>query len=266
VQFLRRKLRCRKLAEIPLGRFHVYQLPGQLSLRPYTKVEEGLLTEYRPVRNIFHYGENPAGDRDLIFFQGAEPNINWDDFVAAVLDVVRTFGVSRIYMLGGVLDKTPHTREPGVSCVCTAAELRDELVETGIEPVNYEGPAGIRTALASACQRLGIEMAILHVRATYYPEFNMVIGHNAKAIRALVRRVVRLLGVHLDLHDLDVETRNFEARLEQMALRNQEFQTYIEALEREYVEPRPSDFPDFTAGEAVQAVEDLLRGFSDDAG
>ena len=42
VRFLRRKLRPRKLAEIPAGRFHVYQVPGQLSLRPYTRVEEGL--------------------------------------------------------------------------------------------------------------------------------------------------------------------------------------------------------------------------------
>ncbi len=265
-RLLRRKLRCRKLAEIPLGHFHVYQLPGQLELRPYTKVEEGLLTEYRPQRNIFHYWENPAGERDLILFQGIEPNLNWDDYVAAVLDVVRTFGVSRIYMLGGVLDKTPHTREPGVSCVCTTAELRDELQEMGVEPVNYEGPAGIRTAIAGACQRLGMEMAILHVRATYYPEFNMVIGHNPKAIRALVRRLVRLLDLHLDLSELDVEVREYEARLEHMAVRNQEFRTYVEALEQEYVEPHPFDVPGLTAGEAVQAVEDLLRGFSNDAG
>ena len=265
VRFLRRKLRCRKLAEIPLGRFHVYQLPGQLALRPFTRVEEGLLTEYRPQRNVFHYWENPGGERDVILFQGTEPNLNWDDYVAAVLDVARTFGATRIYMLGGVLDKTPHTREPGVSCVSTSLALRDELLGLGIEPVNYEGPAGIRTALAAACQKTGMEMAILHVRATYYPEFNMVIGHNPKAIRALVRRLVRLLGLQLDLGELDAESRDYEARIDHMALRNREFQTYLEALEREYVEPGPHDVPEFSAGEAVQAVEELLRGFSDDA-
>ncbi len=265
VRFLRRRLRCRKLAEIPLNRFHVYQLPGQLSLRPFCRVEEGMLTEYRPQRNVFHYWENPEAEQDLILFQGVEPNLNWDDYIAAVLDVARTFGVARIYMLGGVLDKTPHSREPGVSCVCTSAGLRDEMLTHGIEPVNYEGPAGIRTALILAAQRIGIEMAILHVRATYYPEFNMVIGHNPKAIRVLVRRLTVLLGLRLDLGELDVEAREYEARLDTMALRNRDFQSYIEALEREYVEPRPYDVPELSPGDAVQAVEELLRGFSDDA-
>ncbi|TFH35983.1 MAG: hypothetical protein E4G93_02845, partial [Dehalococcoidia bacterium] len=234
LRFLRRRLRPRKLAEIPAGRFHIYQVPGQLSLRPYSRVEEGLVKEYRPPRNVFYYWENPDGERDVVLFQGSEPHMNWDDYVAAILEVARVFNVSRIYMLGGVLDKTPHTREPAVSSVCTSAELRDELRAYGVEPVDYEGPGGIRTALVHACERLPLEMAVLHSRVTYYPEFNMVIAHNPKSIRALVRRLNRLLGLRLDLSDLDKETKDFEARIGYMALQNREFRSYVEALEKEY--------------------------------
>ncbi len=266
LRFLRRKLRPRKLAEIPLGRFHVYQVPGQLSLRPYSRVEEGILKEYRPQRNVFYYWENPHGDRDVILFQGAEPNLNWEQYSAAVLGVAREFEVSRIYMLGGVLDKTPHTREPAVSCVCTSEELRDELAQYGIDPTDYEGPGGVRTTLLYLCQRLHLEMAILHARATYYPEFNMVIAHNPKAIRAVVKRLNRLLLLDLDLGELDRQSSEFEARISYMALQNREFRSYVEALEKEYGEPQPDDTPEFSPDEAVQAVEELLRDHSNDKG
>jgi proteasome assembly chaperone (PAC2) family protein len=264
LRFLRRKLKPRKLAEIPAGRFRVYQVPGQLSLRPYSRVEEGLVKEYRPPRNVFHYWENPHGERDIVLFEGSEPNMNWDDYVAAITGVAREFEVSRIYMLGGVLDKTPHTREPAVSSVCTSAGLRDELRVYGIEPVDYEGPGGIRTALVYECQKQSIEMAVLHSRVTYYPEFNMVIAHNPKAIRALVRRLNKLLDLRLDLGDLDKETKDFEARIGYMALQNREFRTYVEALEKEYPATGGDDFVDLTADGAVQAAEEFLRGHADD--
>lgn len=258
LRYLRRKLRPRKLAEIPVDRFHIYQVPGQLSLRPYSRVEDGLLKEYRPPRNIFYYWVNPQEDSDLILFQGTEPNLNWDEYVAAILEVAKDFDVSRIYMLGGVLDKTPHTREPAVSCVCTSVELRDELAHHGIEFTDYEGPGGVRTTLVHRCQKNGLEMAILHARATYYPEFNIVISHNPKAIRAVVKRLNRLLGLGLKMDDMDRQARDFEARIAYMGVQNREFQLYVEALEKEYLEPS-FDESELSADEAIRAAEDFLR-------
>jgi len=258
LKYLRRKLRPKKLAEIPLDHFHIYQVPGQLSLRPYSRVEDGLLKEYSPPRNVFYYWVNTKGDTDLILFQGSEPNLNWNDYSAAILEVAKTFEVPRIYMLGGVLDKTPHTREPGVSCVCTSVGLRDELANYGIEFTDYEGPGGIRTTLLYMCQKSGVEMAILHARATYYPEFNIVISHNPKAIRAVVKRLNRLLGLGLRMDDMDRQARDFEARIGYMGVQNREFQLYVEALEKEYLEPSFDD-SDLSADEAIRAAEDFLR-------
>jgi len=263
--FLRRKLRPRKLAEIPLGRFHVYQVPGQLSLRPHSKVEQGLLTEYRPQRNLFYYWTSPDGPHDVILFQGTEPNLNWDDYCEAILQVAEKFGVVRMYMLGGVLDKTPHTRNPQVSSVCTGRELRDELVRFGVGFTEYEGPGGVRTTLLFLSRRRGIEMAILHVRATYYPEFNMVIAHNPKAIRALAVRLKKLLQLPLDMSELDRQALDFESRLGQMSMQNRELRTYIEALEQEYAETDAFDLEWLSADDAIQAAEEFLRGYSDES-
>jgi proteasome assembly chaperone (PAC2) family protein len=262
VEYLRRKLRPRKLAEIPLERFHVYQLPGQLSLRPYCKVEQGLLTEYRPQRNTFYYWINPDGAHDVILFKGTEPSLNWDAYCEAILSVAGQFGVERIYMVGGVLDKTPHTRNPGVSSVCTSQDLRDELVHFGVGFTEYEGPGGVRTTLLHLAGRRGIEMAILHVRCTYYPEFNMVISHNPKAIRALVVRLRRLLHLPVDTAELDRQSRDFEARVAFMAAQNAELKAYIDTLEREYGEAETLDLQGLSADDAIQAAEEFLRGYS----
>jgi hypothetical protein len=92
----------------------------------------------------------------------------------------------------------------------------------------------------------------------------MVIAHNPKAIRALVRRLNKLLDLRLDLGDLDKETKDFEARIGYMALQNREFRTYVEALEKEYPATGGDDFVDLTADGAVQAAEEFLRGHADD--
>jgi proteasome assembly chaperone (PAC2) family protein len=263
LRFLRRKLRPLKLAEIPAGRFQVYQMPGQLSLRPYSRIEDGLLKEYRPQRNVFYYWVNPEGQRDVILFNGSEPNLNWEEYAASILDVAREFGVSRIYMLGGVLDKIPHTREPNVTCACTDAVLRDEMAGHEIDCLSYEGPAGLRTTLLYLSQREHIEMAVLHVRVTYYPEFNVVIARNPRAIRALVRRLGTLLSLQMDFDDLDREIREFECRMSYMALQNQEFHAYVEALEKEFAELEAPGSSCVSADDAIQAVEELLRGHLD---
>ena len=51
-----------------------------------------------------------------------------------------------------------------------------------------------------------------------------------------------------------------------MALQNREFQSYVEALEKDYGEPEVDDAPELSADEAIHAVEELLRGHSDDEG
>jgi len=261
-EFLRRKLRARKMAEMPVDPFHIYQVPGQLSLRPHSRVEDGLLKEYLPPRNVFSYWVNPLHEQDVVLFQGTEPNMNWPDYASALLEVAQEYDVARIYMLGGVLDKTPHTREPVVSCVCTSADVRDELSRYGIGTIDYEGPGGIRTALVSQCRRVGIEMAILHVRATYYPEFNVVIPHNPKAIRSLVRQLNALLRLGIDTSELDSQVQDYEGRLAHMTQQNHEFRSYIEELEKDYEETGFVDGPGLSAHDAIRAAEDFLRGSS----
>ncbi|MFQ5875703.1 MAG: PAC2 family protein, partial [Dehalococcoidia bacterium] len=258
-QYLTRKLKAKRFAEIPIDRFHIFQVPGQLSLRPQIRIEDGILKKHSFPQNQFFYYVNPDADNDLILFLGTEPNLNWEEYADAILSVADDFAVCRIYLLGGVLDKTPHTKEPGVSCACTSEQLKDEMRQYGMQFSNYEGPGRFGTTLLHICQKRGLPMVSVTARATYYPEFNILIPHNPKAIRAVVRRLSGLLHLKMDLSDLDREAREFEAKLGFMVSHNPQFLAYVEELEKDFIEVKYEEPLDISANEAVQIAEEFLK-------
>jgi len=258
-QYLVKKLRAQKFAEMPLDRYHVFQVPGQLSLRPQIKIEDGLLKEHVMPRNEFFYWVSPHSDHDLILYLGTEPNTNWEEYSENILNLAAEFGVARIYVLGGVLDKTPHTKEAGVFCACSSKELRQEMLKYTMQSSNYEGPGSYSITMLSLAQKRKMPFVSIIARATYYPEYNVVIPRNPKAIRAVVLRLNDLLHLNLDISDLDQEAEELEVKLNFMASHNPEFQAYIEELEKEYVEVKYEAPLDITANEAVQLAEEFLK-------
>ena len=258
-RYLIQKLRARKFAEMPVDRYHVFQVPGQLSLRPEIKIENGLLKKHVMPKNEFFYWVNPRSEHDLILYLGTEPNTTWEEYAGNILDLAADFGVARIYVLGGVLDKTPHTREASVSCACSSRELRQEIMKYAMQSSNYEGPGSFSTTMLHLSQQRKMPFVSVIARATYYPEFNIVIPRNPKAIKAIVLRLDSLLHLNMDIPDLDQEADELEVKLNFMASHNREFQTYIEELEKEYSEVKYKAPLDITANEAVQLAEDFLK-------
>ena len=264
IQYLVRKLEAKGFAEIPTNRFHIFQVPGQLSLRPHIKIEDGILKEHRFPQNQFFYWVNPNADNDLILFLGTEPNLNWEEYADAILSVAEELAVIRIYLLGGVLDKTPHTREPGVSCACSSDQLKEEMRKYSVQFSNYEGPGSFSTTLLRICQDRQGQMVSLTTRATYYPEFDIIIPHNPKAIRAVVSRLNHLLRLNLDISDLDKQAEEFEVKLSFMASQNPAFRTYVEELEKDFIEVKYEEPLEMSPDEAVRLAEEFLKGKRED--
>ena len=259
VQYLIDKLKAKKFAEIPFDRFHVFQMPGLVSPRPQIRIEEGVLKEHHFHQNLFFYWVNPEADNDLILFLGTEPSLHWGEYAGAILSVAEQFAVPRIYILGGVLDKTPHTREPDVSCSCNSEELKEEMRKYGVHFSSYQGPGSFGTTLLHLCRERQILAASIMSRVTYYPEFNIAIPHNPKAIRALVRRLAGLLSLELDISDLNKEIDELESKLGAMARRNAKFRAYVEELEKDFVEVKYEEPLDLSPDEAVRIAEELLK-------
>jgi len=259
IKYLARKLEAKRFAEIPIERFHIFQLPGQLSLRPQIRIEDGVLKEHRFPQNQFFYWINPSADNDLILFLGTEPNLNWEEYADAILGIAEEFAVVRIYLLGGVLDKTPHTREPGASCSCSSDQLKEEMQKYSMQFSGYEGPGSFGTTLLYMCQNRQIPMVSITARATYYPEFNIVISHNPKTIRAVIRRLNHLVHLNLDTSDLDKQADEFESKISFMASQNPKFQAYVEELEKDFVEVKYEEPLEISPDEAVRLAEEFLK-------
>ena len=104
--------------------------------------------------NEFYLARPEGADRDLVLLVGAEPQLRWRQFIDAIVEVMERVGVSESLMLGAYRAATPHSRPLPVQLYSRDAKLaaRFGLVP---EPWSYEGPAGITTPLAVACEERG---------------------------------------------------------------------------------------------------------------
>jgi len=264
IRYMVAKLKAKRFAEIPIEKFHIFQIPGQPSLRPQVRIEDGILKEHRLPQNQFYYCVNPNTDNDLILFLGAEPNLNWKEYVDSILSVAKEFAVARIYLLGGVLDKTPHTKEPSVSCTCSSEELKEEMRKYGVRFGSYEGPGTFGTTLLHICQNRKVPIVSIMARATYYPEFNIAIPRNPRSISAVVSRLNGMLSLGMDISDLDREAAEIEVKLGTMASHDSKFQAYVEDLEKDFIEIKYQEPLDISADEAVRLAEELLKKKQED--
>lgn len=259
VKHLIKKLRAKKFAEIATSPFHIYQVPGQISLRPQIKMEDGRLRKHQLPKNQFFFWKNRTAANDLVLFLGTEPNLKWEEYIAIILGLAEKLAVSRIYLLGGVLDETPHRKEPNVSCACSSDELKEEMKKYAVQFSNYEGPGSFATTMLYTGQSKDMDIVSMTARATYYPEYNIIIPRNPKSIRAIARRLNTLLDLELDFTELDKEVDNFEGKLEFMASQSEQFRNYVEELEKNYVEHRYTEPLELSADEAVRMAEEILK-------
>ena len=151
----------------------------------------------------------------------------------------------------------PHTRPVRISGSASDPELAARL---GVKPSRYEGPTGIVGVLNTACREQGLATASVWANVPHY-----ISGiENPKATLALVKRVLPLLGVTLDLSDLDEAVRQFDRNLTEIVSQNAKIAAYVKKLEsRDAEEPgavepgQGSDLP--PAAELVAEIEQFLR-------
>lgn len=200
IDYLRLKLGARPFAHIEPAGFYLYQIPSsaaEQTLRPLVKIREGLVRKLDLPRNDFFFWKSGAA-RDLILFQGVEPNLDWPAYAQAIVDVARQFQAPRIYSLGGIFDQVPHTRQTRIMATVSHPRLKDEL-KTFAQFTDYEGPSSFNTMLINAAREQGIDAAGISARTPLYIQ-----DVNTKACYDLLKNVISLTGLDIDLSDLRV--------------------------------------------------------------
>jgi len=223
------KLGAKRIAEIEPEGFYIESFPASMEaaalFRPHTKIESGLIKEFEFTRNEFFYSRQA----NLVFFLGKEPNLFWRIFAERMFEACEKFNVKTIYFIGSVAGLVPHSREPRIMCSVSDEKLREMLQRYGIKFSTYEGPASIITYLTTQAPQRGINlMSLVAVIPAY------VQGHNAKCIEAVVRRLSGILGVHLEMEDLQAASEDFERKLNDVLQEQPELVNTIHKLEEDY--------------------------------
>ena len=229
IQYLKFKLQAKKFAEINAQNFYLFNFPGAMletaQFRPYTKIQDGLITDFQYPQNEFFYDEK----NNLILFSGKEPNINWDEYANCIFKIAQEFGVKKIYFVGSVAGPTPHTRGIRISCSVSAEKQKAEHKESGIRFSNYQGPASLTTLLTKLSPEKGIEMTNFVAEIPVYIQ-----TRNPKGIKAVTEKLVRLLKIDIDLTDLSVKSTHFEKRMDGLIHKQPLLASQIKKLEENY--------------------------------
>ncbi len=243
VSFLASSLNARRFARIDSEEFYDFQ-----ANRPCIRFAENGKREISwPTVEIFE-ASAPRAPRDLVLVQGVEPSMHWRAFGAHIVDLAEALGVQVVVSLGALLGDVPHTRPVSMSGHASDAALLERL---GIQASAYEGPTGIVGVLHTVCADAGIPSASLWAAVPHY----VAAATNPKAALALLRKVEVLVGVSVDVSELESAAADYERQVGLAVQSDPDIQAFVERLEQ----AADSEGPDLP--EEVPSGDILAREF-----
>jgi predicted ATP-grasp superfamily ATP-dependent carboligase len=220
VSFLASALDARRFARIDSEEFYDFQ-----ANRPCIRFAEDETREIAwPTVEIFE-ASAPRAPRDLVLVQGVEPSLRWRAFASHLVDLAEALGVQVVVSLGALLGDVPHTRPVAMSGHASDAALLERL---GIQASSYEGPTGIVGVLHTACAQAGLPSASLWAAVPHY----VAAAANPKAALALLRRVEVLIGVSVDVSELESSAVDYERQVGLAVRSDPDIQAFVERLEQ----------------------------------
>ena len=225
--------------------------------RPTVRLTEGVTRVIEWPELEFSSARPAAGDRDVVFLTGAEPNLRWKTFSGAIVDVARELGVEMVVSLGALLADVPHTRPVQITGIAADAALSERL---GFTATRYEGPTGIVGVVQDACTKAGLLAASLWAPVPHY----VATVPSPKATLALLGRLQDLLGVPVDMSELEEAAVDYERRLDEAVASEPEVRMLVERLEQQMDDDEIS-FRNLPSGDSIaREFERFLKELGDE--
>jgi predicted ATP-grasp superfamily ATP-dependent carboligase len=220
VSFLASALDARRFARIDSEEFYDFQ-----ANRPCIQFNDAKERKILwPTVEVFE-APAPRAPRDLVLVQGVEPSMRWRAFSSHLVDLAEALGVQLVVSLGALLGDVPHTRPVAMTGHASDPSLVEGL---GMQTSTYEGPTGIVGVLHNACAQAGLPSASLWAGVPHY----VAAAANPKAALALVRRVEGLIGVSVDVSELESAATDYERQVGLAVQSDPDIQAFVERLEQ----------------------------------
>jgi predicted ATP-grasp superfamily ATP-dependent carboligase len=239
VSFLASALKARRFAHIDSEEFYDFQ-----ANRPTISLGEHERREIKWPTVEFFEASAPRAPRDLVLVQGVEPSMRWRAFSAHLVDLAEALGVQLVVSLGALLGDVPHTRPVAMTGHASDASLLERL---GIQTSSYEGPTGIVGVLHTACAQAGLPSASLWAAVPHY----VAAAANPKAALALLRRIEVLIGVSVDVTELETSAADYERQVGLAVRSDPDIQAFVERLEQAADSEDQSSPEDVPSGDMI---------------
>jgi proteasome assembly chaperone (PAC2) family protein len=236
--FLGEALGAERFAQIDTEEFYDFQ-----ANRPHVQIDE---TQARviswPSVEIFE-ARAPRAPRDLVIVQGTEPSMRWRSFSSLIVDLAEALDVQLVVTLGGLLADVPHSQPVAMTGFASDPSMIERL---GLKTSRYEGPTGIVGVLHATCAQAGLPAASLWASVPHY----VAAAASPKAALALLRKLELLVGVSVDVSDIEQAAGEYEHQVGLAVQSDPDIQAFVERLERRAAED----------GQTAISAQDLPSG------
>ena len=179
---------------------------------------------------------------DLYFMPGVEPSRDWENFADEVVELAEVWAVDLVVMLGSMYSDAPHSR-PIIASL--SAETESVRKRFGAIRSEYEGPAGITSAIDIALEAAGIDSVSLWVQVPHYVHS----APSPKASLAILDKLEELLDIVIPRGALFSQATEWESNINRIAANDDDMTRYIRSLE----DARDEALAAETTGDALAA-------------
>lgn len=177
---------------------------------------------------------------DMFLLAGVEPARDWAAFADEIVDVVDSWQIDTVILLGSLFSDSPHSRPIVTMLYSEDAELRSRI---DAERGDYEGPVGINTVMELALTEAGVPTASIWAQVPHYVHS----APSPKATLAILDKLEEVLDVVIPRGSLVQEATEWESNINRIAESDEDMSNYIRSLEQ----ARDAASAPETTGEAI---------------
>ncbi|MBC2681697.1 PAC2 family protein [Corynebacterium anserum] len=210
----------------PVASFKVDELIDYRSRRPGVTINHSRVV-HRENMELTLYLLKDISDRPFLLLSGPEPDLKWEAFSDAVVELAQRTGVERVVTLYSAPMTVPHTRPLVISAHASDNALIKDF-HTWDSRMIIPGAAALDTEYKldkHGIETIGMTAHVPHyIAASDYPE----------ATYALLKAAGTLTGLDIPLGALESDIDRIKRQLEEQVSESQEISAVVAALERQY--------------------------------
>lgn len=209
-----------------LARFDLDELLDYRSRRPTMIFVEDHWESYEELELSLQLLHDRAGTPYLLL-SGPEPDLQWERFIAAVIQLVQRLGVRLTVGLGSIPMAAPHTRPTGVTVHATRPEL---ITEPQPWRHRVQAPASVGNLLEFRLGKQGYDALGFVAHVPHYLAQN----DYPAAAETLLHHVSRATGLGLPTDELRQAAETLRTSVDAQVNRSEEITAHVKRLEEQY--------------------------------